>query len=127
MTKPAKLYSIIGSSLLVLMALFHGSGYSYVQETITVSNAETFLKDIVPVLFIHPTIHLLGLSAFGLLTLFLNEDSKKVLNLLSVLIMIDALLAFYLTAYVPGVFLASAAACFLGASLKVRSLKSRNN
>ena len=118
--KNNKIYSafcIAGSSILLVMAVFHGSGYYYVSETIIASNAEPFLKDIVPVLFAHPSFHLLGLSAFGLLALELTIDAKKVLAVLSILIFIDALLALYLGGLLPGILLTIAALCFVSASV----------
>lgn len=111
-TKTSKILTIIGSSLLLIMALLHGSGFSYVTEAITESSSEEFLKEIVPVLFAHPSIHLLGLTAFGVLALFMRHEAKKVLLLLSFLVIADALLAFYLGATPPGILLTIAALCF---------------
>jgi hypothetical protein len=112
-SKVFKVLCIVGSSLLLVMGIFHGSGFFYVKELITQSNAEGFLKDIVPVLFAHPSIHLIGLAAFGILAISLGKESKKVLWLLSILIIIDALLAFYLGGLIPGVLLLAAALCFI--------------
>lgn len=111
-TKTSKVLCIAGSILLFVMAVFHGSGYSFVKEAITESNAENFLKEIVPALFAHPSIHLLGLSAFGILAIFLTEGVRKLLILLSVLVAVDALLAFYLGGILPGTLLLIAALCF---------------
>jgi len=111
-SKTVKILSISGSSLLLIMALLHGSGLVYVSSAIAESNAEDFLKDIVPVLFAHPSIHLIGLAAFGILTLFLSHEGKKVLWLLAVPVIIDAALAFYLGGIVPGILLTIAALCF---------------
>jgi hypothetical protein len=105
--------SLIGSMILLVMAVFHGSGSSYINESIMKSNADGFLKEIVPVLFAHPSIHLVGLSAFGILALFLEKDAKKVLALLSLIVVVDALLAFYLGGTLPGMLLVAAALCFI--------------
>jgi len=43
----SKTLCIIGSVLLIVMAVFHGSGYSYVADAIGESDAEGFLKQIV--------------------------------------------------------------------------------
>jgi len=111
-TKISKGLILIGTMLLVVMAIFHGSGIFYVSEAIAVSNSEIFLKDIVPVLFIHSSIHLLGLASFGVLALFLQQEVKKVLIMLSILSLIDALLAFYLGAIFPGVLIMIPTFCF---------------
>lgn len=87
------------------MALFHGSGYFFVSDAIVTSNAAGFLKDIVPALFAHPSIHLLGLAAFGFMALTLTIDAKKVLTLISILVVIDALFAFYLGSLLAGCLL----------------------
>ncbi|WP_109300292.1 hypothetical protein [Aquimarina sp. AU474] len=115
----------IGSALLLIMALFHGSGFVYVSEAIKNSNAEEFLKEIVPVLFAHPSIHLISLTTFGILTIFLNYDYKKVSITLSSIIIIDAVLAFYLGGIIPGILLTIAATCFILVSLDL--IKKKEN
>ncbi len=107
------------------MGVFHGSGFFYVSESIQESNAEGFLKDIVPALFAHPSIHLIGLAAFGILTLFLKHDLRKVTWLLAVLIVLDALLGFYLGGMIPGLLLLVAAICFVVAGLKDQRMKTQ--
>ncbi len=107
-----KTLCILGSLLLLAMAIFHGSGFSYINKAIIQSNTAEFLKDIVPVLFAHPSFHLIGLAAFGVLALFLGRESKKVLVLLSLIVIADGLLAFYLGGVIPGILLVSAALCF---------------
>lgn len=114
-SKVYKILCVSGSVLLIIMAIFHGSGFLYISETIVQSNTEEFLKEIVPVLFAHPSIHLLGLAAFGFLALSLQKESKKVLFLLSLIVIIDGLLAFYLGGILPGVLLSIAAICFINA------------
>ena len=102
--------------MLIIMAFFHGSGYFYVTKTIEASNSESFLKDIVPVLFAHPSIHLLGIATLGILSLTFTNDAKKLLISLSILVLIDGLLAFLLGGWLPGILLTFAAICFLLAS-----------
>lgn len=120
-SKVSKILCLIGSSLLLIMGAIHGSGFFYVSETIEKSNAEEFLKDIVPALFAHPSIHLAGLSAFGILALFLKQDLRKVTWLLAALVGLDALLGFYLGGTIPGSLLLIAAICFVVAGLKDKS------
>ncbi len=104
-SKVPKVLCLIGSIFLLVMAIFHGSGFNYVRSTINESNAEEFLKEIVPVLFAHPSIHLIGLAAFGMLCLFLKQEAAKILMLLSFIVLTDAFLAFYLGGILPGVLL----------------------
>ncbi|MDB4292801.1 hypothetical protein N9954_05285 [Maribacter sp.] len=111
--KTHKGFCITGSVLLLIMALFHGSGFSYVGEKIKQSNAEEFLKDIVPVLFAHPSIHLIALASFGILALFIGHESWKMLFLLSIIIVVDAFLAILLGGLIPGLLLFAAAICFI--------------
>lgn len=123
-SKRTRIYCSIGSILLLVMAAFHGSGFFYVREAITSSNAEDFLKDIVPALFAHPSIHLMGLSALGLLTLWLPREAYKVAWLLAALIALDAALAFYLGGAIPGLLLLLAAACFVLSGEKSKNMPS---
>lgn len=100
------------------MGVFHGSGFFFVSEAIQESNAEEFLKDIVPALFAHPSIHLIGLAALGILSLFLKHDMRKLTWAIAVLVFLDALLGFYLGGMIPGVLLSVAALCFVVSGYK---------
>ena len=122
-SKASKIYCLTGSLLLLIMGLFHGSGFFYVSEAIQSSNAEAFLKDIVPALFAHPSIHLIGLAAFGVLAVFLKHELRKLTWLLAVLVILDALLAFFLGGMIPGLLLLAAAICFVLAGLKQQPMK----
>ena len=117
-----KVFCILGSSLLIIMALFHGSGFFYISESIETSNAEGFLKDIVPLLFVHPSLHLIALASLGFLTLVLTSDAGKVLRTLSIIVIVDALLAFYLGAWLPGVLLTLSTLFYALASVKHKKL-----
>lgn len=113
MSKTSKTLCIIGSILLLVMAGFHGSGFFYIRDRILASDADAFLKDIVPVLFAHPSIHLIGLSAFGFLAIFMAQPVRLMLFLLALVILADAILAFALGGYLPGGLLVAAALCFV--------------
>ncbi|HET6568155.1 MAG TPA: hypothetical protein VFG50_09335 [Rhodothermales bacterium] len=95
------------------MAVFHGSGYSMVSDAIAGSNAPTFLKQIVPAVFVHTSIHLVGLAAFGILALFLVDGGRSLIALLAVLVAADAIFAFYLGGVVAGALLLAAVLCFV--------------
>ena len=111
--KLANISTIIGSLLLIIMAALHGSGTTYVSTLINESNSETFIKEVFPILFAHPSIHLLGLAGLGTLTLFMRHEIRKVMLFLSALIVIDSFLAFYLGAIIPGILLILSAFSFV--------------
>ncbi|MGD1946342.1 MAG: hypothetical protein ACFB0A_08800 [Croceivirga sp.] len=113
MKKYSKKATIIGVILLIIMSIFHGSGTRYVTEIIEQSNTEDFAKNIFPVLFVHPSIHLLGLAVLGVLTLFMKHETRKIKFFIAILVGIDAILAFYLKALVPGIALLLSASLFL--------------
>lgn len=107
-----KTSTIVDCVLLSGMALFHGSGIIYVTELVQQSNAKPFIKEIFPVLFVHPSIHLLGLAALGILTLFMKYEIGKILLFISILVFINAVLAFFLNATIPGILLILSAFIF---------------
>lgn len=95
------------------MAVFHGSGYTIVRDAIVESNASSFLKQIVPALFVHASVHLVCLAAFGILALFLERSARRVIAVLAAAVIADAILAFYLGGAFAGAALMSAALCFV--------------
>lgn len=97
----------------MIIALFHGSGINYVSELVENSDADDLIKSIFPVLFILPTLQLLGLAIFGWVATTLKHQANKILIPLSLLVLADALLAFYLNATVPGIILLIPAALFM--------------
>lgn len=111
-SKTTRILILIGSILLVIMATFHASGFFYVSDSINKLNAEGFLKEIVPVLFAHPSIHLIGLAALGVLTLYLKYEAKKILLLLTIMVIIDTILAFNIGGLIPGLILTLPFICF---------------
>jgi|GEM_PF-3052295 len=117
-SKFTRISTIIGCSLLVLMGLFHGSGIHYVSGLVQQSNAEPFIKDIFPILFAHPTVQLLGLAGLGIVTLFMKQEIGKILFFVAVLVGIDALLAFFLGATIPGILLILSSLLFVLGGMK---------
>lgn len=107
-----KIALILGCALLVAMAILHGSGFAYVNGLFQASNAPSFLKDVFPVLFLLPSLQLLGLAAFGFLSTYLATAAQRVQLLTGILVLIDALLACWAQAWVPGILLTVAAGCF---------------
>ncbi|MDC8004846.1 hypothetical protein POV27_12360 [Aureisphaera galaxeae] len=121
--KTSKILILIGSILLAVMAVFHGSGFFYVSDLIDNSNADGLLKEIVPVLFAHPSIHLIGLAALGIFTLFLTYDARKILYLLTALVLIDTILAFMVGGPIPGSILSVPVLCFAIAGYKIKNYR----
>lgn len=103
---------IAGSILLTLMAIFHGSGIKIITNLMRESNSEEFIKEIFPILFLHPSIQLLGLVAFGLSTLYIPGKHKSTLIIISSLVIINSFAAFYLGALLPGILLLISSTCF---------------
>lgn len=123
MTKSSKWLCLVGSSFLLIMAGFHGSGLSYIKGVMDDSNAKDFLKEIMPVLFAHPSLHLAVLAIFGFFAPSFKEGANNVLLLIAVLVLVDSLLAFYLAAILPGILLLTAGlAFFMAAQLNQRKL-----
>lgn len=101
----SKVFTLIGSLLLFLMAGFHASGYSYVVGLFNESNAESFLKDIFPTLFAHPSIHLAGVAGLGVLSLFMKDGARLLLIGLGIFVAVDAFLGFLVGGLIPGIAL----------------------
>lgn len=112
-SKKTKILICIGCVFLIFMAFFHGSGIFYITDLIQQSNTESFLKEIIPVLFAHPSIHLLGLAVLWIVTLYMGRDAIKTMFTFAVLVCIDALIAFYLGAIIPGILLLVPATSFV--------------
>ena len=111
--KPAKQLIWIGSLLLLLPAALHISGFSYVTEKMQASNAASFLKEIMPMLFAVPTVHLVSLATFGILSTYLKSNNNLLLAPVVIFVGINGVFAFYLAAYLPGAIMALSCACLL--------------
>ena len=110
--KTTRILTRIGCSLLFIMAAFHASGIFYINTIIQESNLESFLKEIFGVLFAHPSVQLFALAALGILSLSMKDQAKKVLFFIAILVAINAVLAFYLGAFFPGILLLVATLTF---------------
>ncbi|MEM8927604.1 MAG: hypothetical protein AAGC45_05335 [Bacteroidota bacterium] len=88
------------------MAAFHGSGLWLITEKVNASNLSDGIKSIFPVLFILPTIEMIGLGALCFLAPTLDgQKTYLVYNIVFFLVLINAFLAFYLKAWIPGLVL----------------------
>ncbi len=112
-----KAFGIIGSSILLLVAVIHGFGTEYVTGLINSSNLNAFIKEIFPVVFIHPSIHLIGIAILGFYSLSLGASGSRIFKILGLLIAFDSGMAFYLKELAPALILLSAAICLFMAGV----------
>jgi len=111
--RKSKILCLIGSSILFIIAVFHGSGFNYVNSLVLSSDVPDFIKEVFPVLFILPSLQLLGLATFGFIAPYLKDTVHKILIPLSIFILADAALAIYLDALIPALVLALSACLFV--------------
>ena len=111
-SKITKISTLIGCSLLITMALFHGSGIFYLSDLVQQSDADPIIKKIFPVLFAHPSIQLFGLAGLGIVTFFMKHEIGKILLFIAILVLVDSVLAFFLGAMLPGLVLVLTSSVF---------------
>lgn len=103
-TKTIKILCSMASILLLFVGLFHGSGINYINGTVQTSNVSQLVKDVFPVLFISPSIQLIGLGIIGLFAVN-KHTNYNILLTLSILVLTNSILAFWLNAIIPGFIL----------------------
>ena len=119
MSRSARILGVLGSVLLLVTAIFHGTGYAGVSEAIATSDASVFLKRAVPGLWAHFSLHLVVLAAFGVLASF--APGMRTLNVvLAVAVAADAAVVFALAGFFAGVALLTAAASCFGFAATLR-------
>ncbi len=123
MTRTTRLFCAFGCLLLLATAVFHATGYSGVRNALAESSASAFLVGALPGVWLHFSIHLVFLVAFGILAMFLTQGARSVLVLLAFAVAADAALVFSFAGFFAGVaLLAAAALCFaLAAVLSIPS------
>ena len=109
--------SIIGSVLLLFMAVFHGSGAQDITETVNGSNAPEFIKSIFPVLFLNTSIHLGTLAAFAFYA-SLSHARRGIAAIISISVMANASMGALLGEWVPAIVLGLVAAIFATIALR---------
>ncbi len=108
---------VVGSILLLVTAILHGSGYFQVSDAILKSDTSPFLKNALPGLWVHFSIHLVILAVFGLVLAFSHHRIRTLLAVLALAAAADAAWAFSLAGFFVGVALPLAAAlCFASAA-----------
>jgi hypothetical protein len=103
-TKSIKMLCSVASISLLLVGLFHGSGIEYINGLVQASDLSQFVKKVFPVLYISPSVQLLGLGIIGLLVMN-NHTNYKILFTLSILVLVNSVFAFWLSAVIPGFIL----------------------
>ena len=119
MTRAAKILCAIACAILLVTAVFHGTGYAQVSHVVGESNAPVFFKNTLPGLWLHFSIHLVILVAFGILALLSAVRARSLLAILALAVAADAALVFSFAGFFAGVaLLAAAAVCFALAALQ---------
>ena len=103
----------MGSLLLLIPAGLHISGFCYVTEKMDASNAPLFLKEVMPVLFVLPSLHLICLTWVALLSIYAKGNFRLLLLPVIVFVFINMVFAFYLAAFLPAGVMAASGACYL--------------
>ena len=112
MTRVAKILCIIGCVVLLVTAVFHGTGYTAVSDAVS-ELSSSGLKAALPGMWLHFSIHLATLIAFGLLALFSTHGTRSLVALIALVVAADATLVFYFIGFFAGVaLLVAASLCF---------------
>lgn len=122
-TKSAKTISLIGCVLLLIVGVFHGSGINYINDLVQESDVSQLVKTIFPVLFILPSLQLIGLGIIGILAI--RRSNYEILFALTALTLADALLAFWLGAVIPGLILAIPSIIFFVVAISFKKAASQ--
>ena len=122
--KHLKWFAYTSGVLLIVMATFHGSGLFFITEKINASNLSDSIKSIFPVLFVLPSIELIGLGALCFLAPMLNGGrTHLVYYIVFCLVLLNATLAFYLKAWIPGIVLFFTSLLIFATGLQLRAQK----
>ncbi len=112
--------SVLGAALLLAVAALHGSGYQYVSGTLQESELPSFLKRVLPPLYLYPSALMALLAISVLATLARSSARAPVLGLVGVIVAANAVLGFVLGGLIPGGALLLVAGLFIFASLKAK-------
>jgi len=92
----------VGAVMLIGMGVLHGSGYGYVASVLAESNLPTFLKRVLPPLYLYPSVLMAALAAVVLITLRQQEGRPFMFRVVSVIVAANAALGFVLGGIIPG-------------------------
>ncbi len=115
----------IGSAMAIGMAGLHASGYNYVRQTLLESNAPDFSKEILPPIFLYPSIVLCLLVALNITALVNNQAVSFILGASAFFFVANSLFGFILGGLIPGGVLLITSLLFGMASYLARNLKSK--
>ncbi len=102
--KKIKTSCIAASIFLLIVGIFHGSGINYVNNLVQQSNVSSLVKNIFPILFLLPSVQLIGLGVIGILTVR-RKPNYAILLTLSIWVLVNSIFAFWLKAIIPGIIL----------------------
>lgn len=113
MTRTAKLLCAIACALLLVTAVFHSLDYVQVYNAVEKSITSEFFRNTLPGLWLHFSVHLVVLFAFGILALRSAYGTRRLLGLLALAITVDTVFVLFFAGFFSGVaLLAVAAICF---------------
>ncbi len=105
MNKSIKVSTIVAAILLISVGLFHASGLSWLTSEVAQSNAPEMIKEVFPILFIHVSIQCVGLACLSVLSIRFVNAHKLICYFVGVMVVVNAGLAVWLSAYPPAVVL----------------------
>ncbi len=118
MNKSSKITTVIAAILLLSVGLFHASGLLWLTSEVAASNVPTMIKDVFPVLFIHVSIQCAGLASLSIFSLKFGNAHKLISYFVGVMVVINAGLAIWLSAFPPAMVLMVIAALYFYSAFK---------
>ena len=104
--------TLLGSLMLLGMAILHASGYGYVSSTLTEAELPAFIQQVLPVLFLYPSVIIAALAVAALASLRSSAAAPFVLAAIAVLVFAHAALGFALGGALPGIVVGVAGCMF---------------
>jgi hypothetical protein len=100
-SRTVMILTIIGSVMHLAMAALHASGYSYITKSLTESDVSDFLKDILPILFLYPSVVMVALVIFALSSLR-KKEAAFIFAAISLALLINTVPGFILGGLILG-------------------------
>ncbi len=88
--------------MLVGMGVLHGSGFTYVSDTLASSELPGFLKRVLPPLYLYPSVLMVILALVIVLALRQRNGQSFVLAVVAGIVAANAVLGFVLGGLLPG-------------------------
>ena len=113
MARSSQVFCVTGSLLLIVTAVFHGTGIAELDDALTRSHAPEFLEGAILAVWVHFSIHLILLAFLGSIASFMARNARRMLAATASVAAVDAALVAYFVGYLAGVaLLAAASLCF---------------